>query len=170
MAGTWEVWSKRRGDIARALFYMDVRYEGDSHTVTGRTEPQLILTNDVELIVAAASNTQTAYMGRLDTLIQWHKEDPVDDVERWRNDVIEFYQGNRNPFIDHPSTSNASSSRPATISSLPPSCPIRGSTSCTTTTPVAIRTRASRSPAPPERISPDSSWSPTTAPMASWAL
>ena len=28
--------------------------------------------------------------------------DPVDDFERNRNDVIYSYQGNRNPFIDHP--------------------------------------------------------------------
>ncbi len=102
VTGAWEVWSKRRGDIARAMFYMDVRYEGDTHSETQRTEPQLILTNELSRIVADPGNSQIAYMGLLDTLIQWHKDDPVDDNERWRNDVIEFYQGNRNPFIDHP--------------------------------------------------------------------
>ena len=29
-------------------------------------------------------------------------QDPVDDFERNRNNVIYDYQGNRNPFIDHP--------------------------------------------------------------------
>jgi hypothetical protein len=41
-------------------------------------------------------------MGILQTLIQWHRDDPVDDRERNRNDIIYPYQGNRNPFIDHP--------------------------------------------------------------------
>ena len=33
---------------------------------------------------------------------QWYEQDPVDDWERQRNDVIQKWQGNRNPFIDHP--------------------------------------------------------------------
>lgn len=35
-------------------------------------------------------------------LLQWHVEDPVDDLERARNNVVFLHQGNRNPFIDHP--------------------------------------------------------------------
>ena len=41
-------------------------------------------------------------MGDLATLLQWHIDDPVDDFERNRNNVIFGYQNNRNPFIDHP--------------------------------------------------------------------
>jgi endonuclease I len=41
-------------------------------------------------------------MGDLQTLLLWHIQDPVDDFERNRNEVIFGYQGNRNPFIDHP--------------------------------------------------------------------
>lgn len=41
-------------------------------------------------------------MGKLSTLLKWHIEDPVDDFERNRNEVIFSYQGNRNPYIDHP--------------------------------------------------------------------
>jgi hypothetical protein len=41
-------------------------------------------------------------MGILTTLLQWHVQDPVNDRERRRNDVVYTYQHNRNPFIDHP--------------------------------------------------------------------
>lgn len=100
--GTWEMWLHRRGDVARALFYMDVRYEGGTHGVTGAAEPDLILTNNRDLIVSSTSNQTEAYMGVLSTLIQWHLEDPVDERERRRNHSVYSYQGNRNPFVDNP--------------------------------------------------------------------
>lgn len=101
--GTWETWTGRRGEVARALFYMDVRYEGGSHGVTGHAEPNLQLTDDDALIETSGGvNASFAYMGELSVLRQWHAQDPVDDVERHRNDVVSEFQGNRNPFIDHP--------------------------------------------------------------------
>ncbi len=105
--GTWEVWPGRRGDIARALLYMDVRYEGGRHSNSSR-EPDLILTDDPTLIqvtgenVADPESSGVAYMGLLSVLLAWHAEDPVDDRERNRNAVIFSFQGNRNPFVDHP--------------------------------------------------------------------
>jgi endonuclease I len=103
-AGTWETWIGRRGDVARALFYMDVRYEGGLHGVSGAAEPDLILT-DVEALIAASStgqNESIAYMGMLTVLLQWHADDPIDAKERDRNDAVFADQGNRNPFVDHP--------------------------------------------------------------------
>lgn len=100
--GTWEVWRGRRGDVARALFYMDVRYEGGFHGVTGVAEPDLVLTDDVSRIATSQGNAAVAYMGLLSVLLAWHREDPVDDLERRRNDVVAAAQGNRNPFVDHP--------------------------------------------------------------------
>ncbi len=85
---TWEARDVVKGDIARMMFYMEVRYEGDSG------EPDLEL---VENIPSSGSN-----FGKLSTLIEWHNADPVDDFERNRNEVIYGYQNNRNPFIDHP--------------------------------------------------------------------
>ncbi|KGR76006.1 endonuclease [Ureibacillus sinduriensis] len=77
-----------KGDVARILFYMATRYEqGD------RVDLEL---ND------RVNNGKNPYHGKLSVLLQWHKQDPVDDFERNRNNVIQEWQGNRNPFIDHP--------------------------------------------------------------------
>ena len=51
----YEVWNHRRGDIARAQFYMDVRYEGGTHPYTGSTEADLILTDNTSLIQTNAA-------------------------------------------------------------------------------------------------------------------
>lgn len=40
--------------------------------------------------------------GSLDVLVDWHRNDPPSDEERWRNNLIEDLQGSRNPFIDYP--------------------------------------------------------------------
>ena len=68
----FEVRPERRGDIARAILYFSLRYE----------EP--------------VSPQEEA------VLRQWNCEDPPDDYERNRNDAIESFQQNRNPFIDRP--------------------------------------------------------------------
>jgi endonuclease I len=103
-AGRWEVWSERRGDIARAMFYMAIRYEGGLHGVTGAAEPDLELTNDRDLIDSArtGNNESRAWMGILDSLVAWHLEDPVDEVEIRHHETVAAFQGNRNPFIDNP--------------------------------------------------------------------
>src|SRR5690606_20503010 len=99
----WETWIGKRGDVARALLYMDVRYEGGTHGITGASEPDLVLTDNASLIQTTGSNTSgLAYMGLLATVLQWHAEDPVSTHERLRNEVVYSFQGNRNPFIDHP--------------------------------------------------------------------
>ena len=104
VTGTWETWIGRRGDVARALFYLDVRYEGGNHGITGALEPDLVLTDDQALIsgTPTGSNELLGYMGIRSVLYAWHLEDPVDTVEQNRNDVVFGFQGNRNPFIDHP--------------------------------------------------------------------
>jgi len=90
---SWDPPNAVKGDIARGIFYMDVRYEGGASG-----EPDLILTESVQRL----SNV-TNLMGRLSTLLLWHEVDPVDAAERSRNDkVFTLYQHNRNPFVDHP--------------------------------------------------------------------
>ena len=96
----WETWEGRRGDVARAIFYMDIRYEGGEGA--GSWEPNLVVTNNPALIKASSKHKKVAYMGLLSTLLEWHQEDPVDDWERQHNQVVYEYQGNRNPFVDNP--------------------------------------------------------------------
>jgi endonuclease I len=79
-----------KGDVARILMYMVVRYEF------------LGLTDHVPLLSRAAYTVEAAYMGKLSLLLSWHQADPVDQFEKNRNEIIFGYQNNRNPFIDHP--------------------------------------------------------------------
>lgn len=87
---SWEPPDAVKGDIARMMFYMVVRYEGPTY--------------DLELVdYVVPNNNKSPILGKLSTLLMWHKMDPVDDRERRRNNMIYTqYQGNRNPFIDHP--------------------------------------------------------------------
>ena len=89
-ARVFEPRDQDKGDVARIIFYMEVRYEG------GNGEEDLEMTNDILFY------DNEPIHGVRSTLLEWHELDPVDDFERNRNDVIYSYQGNRNPFIDHP--------------------------------------------------------------------
>ena len=80
-SGTQGSW---KGDVARALMYMDVRY------------------NALNVVNGDVSETPTGYIGDLATLLQWHQQDPPDDFEMNRNNYIYTWQVNRNPFIDNP--------------------------------------------------------------------
>jgi hypothetical protein len=84
--------------------YMDVRYEGGTHGVTGASEPDLILTDDLQLIAGSntGSDEPVGYMGILSALLEWHEQDPVDWIEFQHHEAVASFQGNRNPFIDHP--------------------------------------------------------------------
>lgn len=78
-----------KGDVARMMFYMAVRYQGDDGYA------------DLEIDEIVGDGAPT--IGVLSVLLQWHLDDPVDSFEENRNNVIyDDYQGNRNPFIDHP--------------------------------------------------------------------
>ncbi len=113
-ASSFQTWRHRKGDMARAVLYMAIRYEGGAHPTSGQSEPDLELTDDRSRIVGTSSSP--AYMGLLSTLLAWHQADPPDARERERNEVVYSFQGNRNPFIDHPEWASAAlfnSTRPA---------------------------------------------------------
>lgn len=92
----YQVWAHRKGDAARAIFYMDVRYEGGVNAL-GQSEPDLVVTDNLTQV-----GTGQPFMGKLCTLYQWHFDDPPDAGEIIRNEVVFGFQANRNPFIDHP--------------------------------------------------------------------
>ena len=86
-----------KGDIARSIFYMVIRYDGDDCD-------GCVL--DLEIVDGKANTSEIVSgtkgrIGDLATLIKWHYEDPVDEFEKNRNEIVYSYQGNRNPFIDH---------------------------------------------------------------------
>ncbi|WP_196894071.1 endonuclease I family protein [Aureivirga marina] len=88
---TFEPRSDVKGDVARMIFYMATRYEGDEG------EPDLELTQSI-----LGQSNKEPFHGTLDALLDWHRNDPVNEWERDRNDVIFNYQENRNPYIDFP--------------------------------------------------------------------
>ncbi len=88
-SAAWMPRPEEKGDLARAMFYMAVRYEG------GESTPDLELSD--------TPNAGANRFGRLSDLLRWHREDPVDDEERRRNHLVYTdYQYNRNPFVDDP--------------------------------------------------------------------
>ncbi len=81
--GIWQASPRHRGDVARAILYMEVRYSDFSLISRGQT-------------------LGSKQMGYLDDLLLWHAEDAVDPFEQTRNDRVFAFQNNRNPFVDHP--------------------------------------------------------------------
>ncbi|WP_206674619.1 endonuclease [Rheinheimera pleomorphica] len=83
-----------KGDIARAYFYMATRYQNQlAGWQNNSTEANAALNG---------SSTQVFESWLLQLLKQWHQLDPVSQKERDRNEAAHQYQGNRNPFVDHP--------------------------------------------------------------------
>ncbi|WP_284460511.1 endonuclease, partial [Chryseobacterium sp.] len=78
-----------KGDVARMIFYFVTRYEtqlsgfGTGNMLGGSAYPGL-------------QNWE------LNQLIIWHTQDPVSSAEIRRNNATYTFQGNRNPYIDHP--------------------------------------------------------------------
>lgn len=91
---SWEPRPEIKGDIARMIFYMATRYRGEN------LEPKLGLKDSVNTMLYCSDGI--GYYGKLSTLLQWNLQDPVDAYEINRNNIIYYYQHNRNPFIDHP--------------------------------------------------------------------
>ncbi|MEZ9447564.1 endonuclease [Vibrio splendidus] len=94
-AGTvFEPIDEFKGDFARAYFYMATRYENEIANWEGNST-----SSDAAL---DGTNTTVFEPWLLTMLKRWHSEDPVSQKEIDRNKAVHDFQGNRNPFIDHP--------------------------------------------------------------------
>lgn len=91
-----EVNDNIKGDVARILLYVYVRWEQPNlcENVASGNLPAFDSDD--------SANNGLAVIKNLDTLLEWCAEDPVDTWEMSRNDCIENIQGNRNVFIDYP--------------------------------------------------------------------
>lgn len=76
--GSW------KGDIARSLMYMSLRYDA------------------LDVVNGNPDNSTEGQIGDLTYLLTWNSTDIPDDYEMHRNNVIYDWQKNRNPFIDLP--------------------------------------------------------------------
>jgi endonuclease I len=74
--------SSFKGDVARSVLFMQIRYNG--------------------LSVVNGYPSNLGQMGDLATLLEWHRNDPPDNFEMNRNNIVYEWQVNRNPFIDLP--------------------------------------------------------------------
>jgi len=75
-----------KGDIARMMMYMYLRYPSQCNP-TAVSNPTVTISSIDQMT---------------DILITWHNQDPVSQFEMQRNNTIQQFQGNRNPFIDNP--------------------------------------------------------------------
>lgn len=80
-----------KGDFARTYFYMVTCYQDLSWSSSNNGQT-----------MAAPGAYPTLQPWAMEMLLRWHRQDPVSQKERDRNDGLYEVQKNRNPFIDHP--------------------------------------------------------------------
>ncbi len=85
----WEPGPSTKGQVARIIFYMATRYEGENGEI------------DLEA-VKGYTNGSLPTIGDLSALLEWNRQYPPTDFERRRNERIFSIQRNRNPFVDYP--------------------------------------------------------------------
>lgn len=110
--GTFEPLDNKKGDVARIVLYLYLHYnsysvsslfDGYASTNGNNGSSSYFSSTLLPLTNITANNTEE---DALKMLLRWNSSDPVDDIERRRNDKVATYQGNRNPFIDNSNYAN----------------------------------------------------------------
>lgn len=136
--GGWYPGEEWKGDVARILMYMYVRY------------------NSRCLPLNITMNPNTYSQDFPDILLKWNIEDPVSAFEIQRQNVVANMQKNRNPFIDNPYLATVIWGGPpaqnkwpdtfsggGTMDTEAPSIPANLAISATTTTSISLNWSAS---------------------------
>lgn len=82
---------EHKGDFARIYFYIATIYSNANWTTSG-TIPCAFVKEDYPTLKSAF----------IQMLLQWNRQDPVDEWEIGRQERVYSHQHNRNPFIDYP--------------------------------------------------------------------
>lgn len=93
----FEPLDKVKGDVARIVMYVYTHYNTYSNVggTTNGSRSSGFGTLKYTMVVSERNEDAAIRM-----LLEWNKSDPVDDIERTRNEEVYKIQGNRNPFID----------------------------------------------------------------------
>ncbi|MGM9873846.1 MAG: endonuclease [Bacilli bacterium] len=111
-SGVFEPLDNKKGDVARIVMYVYLHYNsytisdvfGSYATTNGSGSSSFFSTSLLSLTKIMNASTED---DAKKLLLKWNESDPVDDIEKRRNDQVQIYQGNRNPFIDNSSYANA---------------------------------------------------------------
>lgn len=104
----WYPGDEWKGDVARMMLYMHIRYEENKEDL------DYIGYTNASKVGKPINANATLSDGMIDLFLKWNAEDPVSEIEKRRNEYhgnpnnpnFRYAQGNRNPFIDNPSLAN----------------------------------------------------------------
>ncbi|MDR0193629.1 MAG: endonuclease [Myroides sp.] len=103
----WYPGDEWKGDVARMMLYMHIRYEVNK-------DPKYDRYTNASKVGVPINSRAPLTDSMIDLFLKWNAEDPVSEIERKRNEYhgnpqnpeFRYSQGNRNPFIDNPSLAN----------------------------------------------------------------
>lgn len=99
---TFEPLDKVKGDVARIVMYVYMHYNTAKNVGGSSSDKSYFGTLKFTMVMTPNSESEAIKL-----LLKWNEADPVDDIERTRNEAAYKIQGNRNPFIDNSSYADA---------------------------------------------------------------
>ena len=93
---TFEPIDDVKGDVARIVMYVYTHYNKAANVGGSSNDNGYFGTLNFKDIMDASSESAA-----ISLLLDWNRQDPVDNIEKIRNDAVFELQHNRNPFIDN---------------------------------------------------------------------